>query len=176
MTAQNEQGAEAEASVTAIIIPPLPVGSVIAYACDPARVPPPPGWLLCDGSPFDNTKFPLLFAALGGTHLPDLRGYFLRGFDPTGRVDPQGASRAVLSTQEDAFRKHQHETYQAPWNDSEPYDTGTTYRSSYLYTNFRHMELSGATGDAETRPQNVAVNYLIYAGFVTSPPQAGEQG
>lgn len=177
MTAPNEPGTRAqEASVTAIIIPPLPVGSVVAYACDPSKVPPPEGWLLCDGSNFDHTKFPLLFAALGSTRLPDLRGYFLRGLDPTGHVDPHGAARAVLSAQDDAFKSHQHDSVHAPFFDDE-LTPGTNYRNTSGYINSRHHDQTGATGDAETRPRNVAVNYLIYAGFAPSaPPRSGEPG
>jgi len=38
--------------------------------------------------------------------LPDMRGYSLRGLDPSGVIDPDGASRIVGSVQEDAFQGH----------------------------------------------------------------------
>ncbi len=33
------------------------------------------GWLLCDGSSFSGTTYPDLNTFLGGTTLPDMRGY-----------------------------------------------------------------------------------------------------
>lgn len=69
--------------------PGLPVGTVVAFAGPASQVPE--GWLLCDGSEVDETAFAALFAVIGDSHgggdgvstfhLPDYRGYFLRGVD-----------------------------------------------------------------------------------------------
>jgi hypothetical protein len=40
--------------------------------------------------------------------LPDLRGYFLRGLDTSGTVDPQGATRDIGDTQDDDIEEHKH--------------------------------------------------------------------
>lgn len=174
MTTPDAPGALAEASVTANITLPLPVGSVIAYAFDPTKVPPPQGWLLCDGGTFDHATFPQLFAALGSMRLPDLRGYFLRGLDPTGHVDPQGASRAPLSVQEDTFKIHNHSIVQSPFYDNEQSEGDRFRNTSHPTTNSRHDDVTGTSGDIETRPRNVAVNYLIYAGFAPPPQRSAE--
>lgn len=55
----------------------LPVGAITAFTANTI----PSGWLLCDGSTFDETLYPSLFIALGGNVLPDLRNRFLEGAD-----------------------------------------------------------------------------------------------
>lgn len=55
----------------------LPVGAITAFTANSI----PSGWLLCDGSTFDETLYPALFIALGGNVLPDLRNRFLEGAD-----------------------------------------------------------------------------------------------
>ena|SRR5215208_4828075 len=60
------------------------------------------GWLLCDGRVFSVSEQPNLFDAIGFTwggdgsssfNLPDLVGYFLRGFDARERVAVDGDRR-----------------------------------------------------------------------------------
>lgn len=156
--------AETTAQATAIINQLVPVGTVISYAGNSKTLPP--GWLPCDGSTFNQNQYPELYTALGNSNaLPNLAGYFLRGLDTSGKVDPDGAGRALLSLQADAFAQHSHITYQAPWYDSEPFSGGNDYRSSAGYTNFRHQEASSTVGGSETRPKNAAVLYLIFAGL-----------
>jgi hypothetical protein len=41
--------------------------------------------------------------------LPDLRGNFLRGYDPTGNRDPDGVGRLLPTLQFHAFEQHGHE-------------------------------------------------------------------
>lgn len=152
------------AQATAVIFQLLPVGSVISYVGNANTLPP--GWLICNGATFNQDTYPALYATLGNSNtLPNLSGYFLRGLDPTGNIDPDGKTRAVLSVQSDSFGAHNHITYQAPWYDSEPYSGGNAYRSSAGYTNYRHQEPSSTVGGAETRPKNAAVLYLIFAGL-----------
>ena len=65
----------------------------------------PAGYLPCDGSSISTTTYAGLFAVIeynwGGTganfNVPDLRGYFLRGVDLNGGVDPDGALRTALN-------------------------------------------------------------------------------
>ena len=99
---------------------PEPIGSIIAYGGEiPSPVPPNPtstwedfnGWLLCDGrelsaSPAD--PYWALFGAIGFAwgaakdrqhfNIPDLRGYFLRGVDPSRQsvIDPDNLARTNL--------------------------------------------------------------------------------
>jgi hypothetical protein len=103
-----------------------PVGTVYSHGA----ATPPPGYLICDGKLYDNTRFPELRAALvtawGGNgtqfNVPDLAGRFLRGVDPTGARDPDAGSRLASATggntgatpsrvgsvQLDQFRSHTH--------------------------------------------------------------------
>ena len=78
-----------------------PVGTVIMFHGSTA----PDGYFACDGRAFNVAAYPQLAAVLGGGALPDLRGQFVRGFDPTATVDPDGASRTVGSKQADAVNK-----------------------------------------------------------------------
>jgi hypothetical protein len=165
-TNQSDAGPAPFAEASAII-QAFPAGTIIAFGGAMSSLPP--GWLLCDGTTFDQTKYPDLYTALGNSNtLPDLRGYFLRGLDSGGKIDPDGAGRKLLSSQQDTFARHSHVTYQAPFYDSEPYDGGHGYRSSTgaPYTDYRHQEPSSQEGSAETRPKNVAINYLIFAGLL----------
>ncbi|GLH76955.1 hypothetical protein SSBR45G_18630 [Bradyrhizobium sp. SSBR45G] len=93
-----------------------PIGSIIAYGGEitpaPSYTQPPTpgdwedvnGWLLCNGRQFDAAgAFAALFEAVqyrwGGDtktrrfNIPDLRGYFLRGVDPTEQVDKEARHR-----------------------------------------------------------------------------------
>lgn len=69
---------------------------------------PPDGWLVRDGSSFDQNAYPQLAAAIGGNVLPDDRGRVIRALDPTGLIDPDGATRTPGSQQSDAIAEHNH--------------------------------------------------------------------
>src|SRR5262245_66522010 len=86
-----------------------PIGSIVAFAGPiDSRWEIASGWLLCDGRLLDRSdpQFGPLFDAIGFTwggdlvqrfHLPDLRGYFLRGVDgrADGRRDPDSDARTA---------------------------------------------------------------------------------
>lgn len=71
-------------------------------------VSPPPNYLVCDGQTFDELVYTSLFAVLGVNTVPDLRGAFIRGYDPTATRDPDGLTRTLLSTQTSNFTSHTH--------------------------------------------------------------------
>jgi|GEM_PF-6954740 len=77
-----------------------PVGTVIMYY----GITAPEGYLICNGSPFSVTTYPQLYALLGKATTPDMRGLFVRGYDPAGINDANGAGRALGSYQGDAIR------------------------------------------------------------------------
>ena len=52
-----------------------PVGAIATWPTST----PPAGWLLCDGSQFDENVFPELFALLGKNTTPNLSDQFIRG-------------------------------------------------------------------------------------------------
>lgn len=138
------------------------------------------GWMLCDGRYLDKASYPELFAALGtlygkgGTdtalqfRIPDYRGLFLRGtdagagLDPDAdtRVGPDGSAQAntVGSLQCDALQDHTHR-----YDITQPAATstqGTAAGTSTSSTSTSSPEKPART-TTETRPKNVAVNYII---------------
>lgn len=136
-----------------------PAGSVSAFAGSVA----PSGWLFCDGSDIDRTIYAALFAAIGTDYgvgdgsttfnIPDLRGEFIRGFDAGRGVD---TGRVLGSSQADELKAHTHSgttigtlgTGLIEEGQSDPnYSTGSI----------------GSTGGTETRPRNIAMNYMIKA-------------
>ena len=122
----------------------IPVGTIVAFAGSVA----PKGWRFCDGS--------------NGT--PDLRGVFLRGLDNGRNIDP---GRTILTFQEDDFESHIHHyddayfceihggNHQMLGSHSTDQDNGPLYMEHPTY----------ATGGSETRPKNVAVNYIIKVNY-----------
>lgn len=151
------------AQTTAVINQMVPVGTIVNYGGNANAYPP--GWLLCNGSTFNQAQYPDLYAALGNSNLlPDLRGYFMRGLDTSGKIDPDGAGRTVLSTQGDSFGPHTHNTQMTPWFWSEA-SSGDGYIVGTKTTNGLHTQTSSTAGGDETRPKNVAVLYLIFAGL-----------
>ncbi len=112
---------------------------------------PPDGWILCDGAPIDPGYSGLI--GLVGANAPDFRGYFPRGYDSSGTVDPDGAGRTLLDTQADEFKSHTH----AIWSSAEkrPLIGGDGV------TDLSQNGTSGATGGDETRPKNFAIHFII---------------
>ena len=142
----------------------VPAGTVLPFAGDTA----PSGWAICNGDPVSRTDYAELFTAIGELwgvgdgsttfNLPDMRGQFLRGLDTTEGVDPDFATRAVGSSQADEFAAH----YPTPYS-ALGYPNGDTRGSVAMYRD----DIDNKTGDrvqvggTETRPKNVAVNYII---------------
>ena len=139
------------------------------------------GWMLCDGRALEVSRYPELFAVLGhlyGGHgeifnIPDYRGAFLRGVDLGSGRDPDamarrpapGASHAgVGSTQQSALQEHAH-PYDGPGSGGgfEPGGMGEMPRPGSV-TGGPVSEGSSdpvRTSRSETRPANIAVNYII---------------
>lgn len=138
----------------------MPAGVVLPFAGATA----PSGFLLCDGSSFLRATYPALFAVVGTTYgaadanhfnVPDLRGEFIRGLDNGRNVDP---GRALGSAQADALKSHTH-----GFTDAVGYgDTHAPGSGGADWTGTKTSQTT-ATGDTETRPRNVAMNYIIKA-------------
>ena len=129
-----------------------PVGVVTAYAFATA----PAGWLLCDGSSFDGAAYPALAAGLGGATLPDLRGEFIRGFDGGRGVD---AGRGLRSWQAQEIQSHSHQFFPHEWPGGYADGFDVTVASSGQDQSY--PKNTTAVGGAETRPRNIAMNYII---------------
>ncbi|ECF5883412.1 phage tail protein [Salmonella enterica] len=128
----------------------LPVGVPVPWP----SATPPTGWLKCNGAPFSAEEYPELAKAYPTNKLPDLRGEFIRGWDDGRGVD---AGRALLSAQSDLFKAHHHSFtffigYAAGGGTGAVYDFhGSAGRDT------------GDTGGNETRPRNIAFNYIVRA-------------
>ena len=84
-----------------------PVGTVLMYAgsTDGKSVYnlTAAGWGLCDGSTYENTQFPDLFAVLGESYggtagyfaVPSYKGMFLRGVSEQSNNDPDADARTA---------------------------------------------------------------------------------
>jgi microcystin-dependent protein len=124
-------------------------------------------------------------------NLPDLRGQFLRGVDGSAGVDPDKASRTALksggnsgnnvgSAQACATKKPTTPLTGSTGNDSPDHAHSISVSSGYGEWSFlgggswgaggssggatarhTHTVTISAGGDAETRPTNVYVNYII---------------
>lgn len=129
----------------------VPIGSIQAFYSNTIPV----GYLLCDGSTFNATEYPDLYTFLGSNTLPDLRGYFLRGL---GGVDPD-IGRTLGSIQEDDLKSHNH-IYLKTQDQLEAGILG--YAQDNNDGNLVSTNTS-STGGLETRPKNIAVNYIIKA-------------
>jgi hypothetical protein len=78
----------------------VPVGTIIEYHGTRA----PTGYLSCDGQSFNTAAYPKLYAVLNKATTPNMRGLFVRGYDPASVVDPDGATRGLGTMQGDAIR------------------------------------------------------------------------
>jgi microcystin-dependent protein len=165
-------------STSSLILPP---GAIMLFGTTQA----PAGWLECDGSTVLISNYPNLFLAIGCSFgcvpapyfvLPDLRGYFVRGWSNTSSLD---SGRVFGSIQEQQLQKHKHI---ASNNDCSNYSlvngTGTGNYNTWCDTNGIATNQPGGalTGDGtqlnanpddnanvgvETRPINIALMYCI---------------
>nr|VFJ75901.1 MAG: Collagen triple helix repeat-containing protein [Candidatus Kentron sp. FW] len=170
---------EIKADGTVVCDSSSPLGSVIAFMGEE----PPDGWMECNGRALKSSEYPGLYLAINTIYgkgdsgfgsntetdfnLPDLRGYFLRGWDhnlaeETDRIgvdaDGVAAERKVGDKQADEFGSHAH---------------GITdgYQSvQYTRPNGGEFRVHGGTrkystheGGIETRPINISVMYIIRA-------------
>ncbi|WP_097494681.1 phage tail protein [Escherichia coli] len=151
----------------------LPVGVPVPWP----SATPPTGWLKCNGAAFSSEMYPNLAKAYPTNKLPDLRGEFIRGWDDGRGVD---AGRALLSIQTGMLEKHRHIVVANDGYDTkDEWELATIFKKTY--TQGRGLDASntggnlipsptlhsrgsiGNTGGSETRPRNIAFNYIVRA-------------
>jgi hypothetical protein len=136
----------------------------------------PSGWLKCNGAAFDKAKYPLLAMAYPSGVLPDLRGEFIRGADDGRGVD---SGRTLLSAQTDAVQKFTGKTNGLQHFIPGLSPQGIISQGETVATTTGLTEASGSTGNGvfrvnidaslqirtatETRPRNIAFNYIVRA-------------
>lgn len=149
----------------------VPPGTVIFYAASSA----PTGFLKANGAAVSRTTYAALFAAIGTTfgsgdgsttfNLPDMRGYFPRGWADNGSVD---SGRAFGSTQTDAFQGHKHSSDGSALYGT-PYPSGTLATTggggAFVAVVVGNPTTDGTNGTprtaSETRPSNIALLVCI---------------
>lgn len=154
----------------------LPVGTVLEYVGETA----PFGFLVCDGASISRSTYAELFAicstrfgTTSGTtfNIPDRRGNFARGWDNGAGVDPDAASRTASSfggatgdnigtEQADEIAAHTHDVDIAP---AATAGSGNVMTGRTNTASSPESITSDPTGGNETRPVNIAMNYIIKA-------------
>lgn len=168
----------------------IPVGTVFVYygeIDEASGFGPPRGWLECNGTPLskldpdEHHRLIDHLTRMKRTSLPDLRGQFLRGLDAGAGIDTEN-NRVIGSLQTDALQQHYHmikytgTEHMGPqrgplhgdladrekaggFSDQHPWSiTGAVVVPEWLIWGGVDY---GARTSPETRPKNVAVNFII---------------
>ncbi|HFF9104262.1 TPA: phage tail protein [Escherichia coli] len=144
----------------------LPVGVPVPWP----SATPPTGWLKCNGAAFSAEEYPELAKAYPTNKLPDLRGEFIRGWDDGRSVD---TGRSVMSAQRArvGYIKFDMGIYGIPAGtgslilSNDILITGHDSNGSSLLLNNSNDRAIGEmyVVPADTRPQNIAFNYIVRA-------------
>ncbi|WP_245839056.1 tail fiber protein [Yersinia kristensenii] len=113
----------------------------------------PSGYLKCNGASFNKTQYPKLALAYPSGVLPDLRGEFIRGFDDGRGVRP---NQALLGWQGSEIQSHNHSITNFEIRGATGGPTNAWFPSA------NGISTNNSGGD-ETRPRNVAFNYIVRA-------------
>lgn len=170
----------------------LPIGSIVPYA---GWAPPPQPstggniWVICDGSLVTQASatYADLFYGLFNlgpndpkppVQVPDLRGRFVRGYDPAQKLDPDissraamfhllyyppsGSANAITSVQPDAYNRHTHGLSSAHWFDHHGNgDECVTDDSGAGGFGGATDGVQASFLGGETRPANIYLQYII---------------
>lgn len=144
-----------------------PAGTISPFAGGTA----PDGWMVCDGSAVSRTTYSDLFSTISTTfgtgngsstfNIPDLRGIFIRGAG-SQLINTITYTGTLGTKQTDMLQSHQHETTMTDINFTAPFGRGTVASGGVfngLVSNGRHY--TSQIGGTETRPANIALNYII---------------
>lgn len=156
-----------------------PVGSVLPYAGSM----PPQGWRIANGDKLSRFDYAELFAVVGEAYtseasergseifrIPDLRGVFVRGLDVEQKRDLGDGVRILGSFQADSTRMPRTPFSLADKPNDQglalyggtaqgQHGTGGHYNPANTVRVIDRLIIVG--GDKETRPVNVALNYII---------------
>ncbi|EPO1861432.1 phage tail protein [Escherichia coli] len=158
----------------------LPVGVPIPWP----SATPPTGWLKCNGAAFSSEKYPNLARVYPTLKLPDLRGEFIRGWDDGRGID---SGRSILSEQGYATEDHAHglpskstvatdrsinfyfdeawatsgNTGVIRWGNTS--DAGLPAPNYGTFKTYKQSVANLGTAGLETRPRNIAFNYIVRA-------------
>lgn len=159
------------------IVPAVPSGAGAPYFGGSV----PNGWLLCNGAAISRTTFSALFAAIGTTwgagdgsttfNVPDARNDFLRGASgtvPLGtrQSDLVGSHQHTGATNGAGAHAHTFILWGGDGGRAEgPGGNGVPTQINTIATStvgdHAHSFTTNAAGGTETRPRNIAVNWII---------------
>jgi hypothetical protein len=125
----------------------IPTGMVMPFVGSAA----PTEWLECNGSAIPAEYTDLI--ALVGANTPDLRGEFIRGWDNGKGTD---SGRALLSTQTDEFKSHNHSYTKGGGSSGNMVSGGPS-----PINDGNSSQTTGSRGSSETRPRNIALMYCV---------------
>lgn len=140
----------------------LPVGVPVPWP----SATPPSDWLKCNGARFDKNKFPKLATVYSSGFLPDLRGEFIRGWDDGRGID---GGRTLLSAQSHAYEEHSHRINISTGRPGIDNTIGIVGSVTGKYVEYIDQPNDGEisaienAGGTETRPRNIAFNFIVRA-------------
>ncbi|MFA7774396.1 phage tail protein [Escherichia coli] len=157
----------------------LPVGVPVPWP----SATPPTGWLKCNGAAFSAVEYPKLAKAYPTNKLPDLRGEFIRGWDDGRGVDN---GRSLLTVQGYATEDHAHGLpsrstivtdatinfyFDESWVNSgtdiikrgNTNDAGLPAPDYGTFKTYKQSVAGLGAAASETRPRNIAFNYIVRA-------------
>lgn len=142
----------------------LPVGAITAFTANSI----PSGWLLCDGSTFDETLYPALFLALGGNVLPDLRNRFLEGANSVVREYKEAGLPNITGYLKGvAFDNFNALNFGGAFGNAEEASNatgGTSSEEKHVNFDFDASLSNEIYGNSDTvQPASYTVNYIIKA-------------
>lgn len=123
-------------------------------------------FLKFNGTTFSATAYPKLALVFPALTLPEARGEFLRIWDDGRGVD---SGRALLSAQSDDFKTHEHKFLGARGTAGGNNVISVQLNVNSIYTNSITQPGGGVLpafenpGGTETRPRNIAFNFLVRA-------------
>ncbi|MDR0806049.1 MAG: phage tail protein [Enterobacteriaceae bacterium] len=123
-------------------------------------------FLKFNGATFSATTYPKLALVFPGLKLTETRGEFLRIWDDGRGVD---SGRSLLSAQSDDFKSHAHTLYFNNGSSGSNISIGSASNVTGIYSSGLNQPGGGSvaamgnTGGSETRPRNIAFNFLVRA-------------
>ncbi|HDD9508787.1 TPA: hypothetical protein PBQ86_003591 [Escherichia coli] len=127
-------------------------------------------FLKLNDATFSAETYPKLALVWPGLKLTDTRGEFIRIWDDGRGVD---AGRSILTVQEDTIKSHEHSVWRRG-DDTRIRQSPNTNAPGSAYVSVVHSDTlipggdtdslyAAPTGGSETRPRNIAFNFLVRA-------------
>lgn len=117
-------------------------------------------FLKFNGAKFSATDYPVLAKVFPALALPDARGDFIRIWDDGRGVD---AGRTLLSFQSDDFKAHGHNFESWPDSGNPASKGGAVDARGGNGNKYITSDVVKEKGGTETRPRNIAFNFLVRA-------------